>query len=212
MSWDVIDSLTFAALLGTAVFAASGALLGLRKGMDVVGVSFVATVTGIGGGTIRDLLLGDTPVGWVQNPVDILICVGVAVLLCLVHRSLVGRRMDALLYADAAGLALFCVLGAQKAESLGAHPVSIVIFGAMTATFGGIIRDVMCNETPVLFRKEIYVSSALLGSGLYTLSPEALGFTLRALLGMGGAFVLRLAALRWQWSLPFPHYRASDER
>ncbi|MEO1427232.1 MAG: TRIC cation channel family protein, partial [Pseudomonadota bacterium] len=89
-----MDSLTLAAFAGTAVFAASGALLGLRKGMDSVGVSFVATVTGIGGGTIRDLLLGDTPVGWVQNPTDILICVGVAMGLCLIHRHLVGRRMD----------------------------------------------------------------------------------------------------------------------
>ncbi|MEM1192997.1 MAG: trimeric intracellular cation channel family protein [Pseudomonadota bacterium] len=208
----MIDSLTLAAFAGTAVFAASGALLGLRKGMDSVGVSFVATVTGIGGGTIRDLLLGDTPVGWVQNPADILICVGVAMALCLVHRHLVGRRMDGLLYADAAGLALFCVLGAQKAESLGAHPVSIIIFGAMTATFGGIIRDVMCNETPVLFRKEIYVSSALLGSSLYTFLPDAMGFSGRALFGMIGAFSLRLAAMHWQWAIPFPRYRASDER
>lgn len=208
----MIDILSLVAYLGTIVFAASGALLGLRKSMDIVGVSFVATVTGIGGGTIRDLLLGDTPVFWVQNPIDIIICVIVAGLLCAAHRQLVGRRMDALLYADAAGLALFCVLGAQKAESLGAHPVSIVIFGAMTATFGGIIRDVMCNEMPVLFRKEIYVSCALVGSLLYTLLPESLGFDIRAGVGMSGAFALRLAAMRWQWSLPFPHYRLSDHR
>lgn len=208
----MINILTLAAYLGTIVFAASGALLGLRKSMDIVGVSFVATVTGIGGGTIRDLLLGDTPVLWVYNPLDIIICVIVAVSLCATHRYLVGRRMDALLYADAAGLALFCVLGAQKAESLGAHPVSIVIFGAMTATFGGIIRDVMCDETPVLFRKEIYVSCALVGSLLYALLPQTLGFDLRACVGMGGAFALRLAAIRWQWSLPFPRYRLSDHR
>ena len=208
----MIDILSLVAYLGTVVFAASGALLGLRKGMDIVGVSFVATVTGIGGGTIRDLLLGDTPVFWVQNPADIIICVSVATFLCTIHRVLVGKRMDALLYADAAGLALFCVLGAAKAEDLGAHPVSVIIFGAMTATFGGVIRDVMCDETPVLFRKEIYVSCALVGSLIFTALPPDLGFDIRASAGMSAAFALRLAAMRWHWSLPFPRYRASDQR
>ena len=204
------DILGWFALVGTAVFAISGALLALRKSMDFVGVSFIATLTGVGGGTVRDLLLGATPVGWVKNPVDIMICLTCAFALCLFSGRLAGQRMQWLLFADAIGLALFAVLGAAKAETLGAHPLVVILFGAMSATFGGVIRDVICNETPVLFRKEIYITAALAGSTVYVLLPLSMGFDIRALSGLTVALTLRLMSIKYGWSLPFPRYGASD--
>jgi uncharacterized membrane protein YeiH len=200
------DLLFMISLAGTAVFAISGALLGLRKSMDIVGVTFVATLTGVGGGTLRDLLLGALPVNWVVHPEDIIVCIACAVFVSAFNKALSGRRMQWLLYADAIGLALFAVLGAAKAEAAGAHPLVVILFGAMSATFGGIIRDVVCNETPVVFSQDIYISAALVGGAVYIGLPESIDFELRASLGMVSALALRLLAMRYAWSLPFPKY------
>jgi len=189
------------------VFAISGALAGLRSRLDIVGVAFVATLTGIGGGTVRDLLLGDTPLAWIKNPTELIVCLVVAVVISFLNRPLAGRRLSGLYLADAFGLALFAVLGAAKAQTLGAHPVVCVLLGAMTASFGGIIRDVVCNETPVFLKAEIYISAALVGGALYVFLPAGLGFELRAGLGFGAALALRMLAIRYNWSLPFPRYR-----
>ncbi len=201
------NALLIIAYLGTAVFAISGALLALRKRMDIVGVSFIAAVTGVGGGTVRDLLLGATPVGWVQDPTDVSICIACAVVVCILNPWLDGRRMQWLLYADAAGLALFAVLGAAKAETLGAHPLVVVLFGAMSATFGGVIRDIICSEVPVLFRKEIYITAALVGAAAFMVTPEAYGFAVRAACGFFAALTLRLLAIRFGWVIAFPIYK-----
>ena len=199
--------LTWFGFLGTAVFAISGSLLGLRKSMDIIGVSFVATLTGVGGGTIRDLLLGATPVSWVKNPVDIIICIACAFMVCLFSRALEGRRMQWLLYADAAGMALFAVVGVATAEVYGAHPLVSILFGAMSASFGGIIRDILCSEKPILFSKELYITPALLGGGTFILLPASVGFDLRAISGFHIALCVRLLAIRLGWSMPFPNYK-----
>lgn len=193
--------------VGTAVFAISGALLGLRKQMDIVGIWFVAVVTGVGGGTIRDLLLGEVPVRWVTNPRDVVICLICGLLVALFSRPLEGRRLQWLLYADAAGMSLFTVLGASIALSAGAHPLAAILFGAMSASFGGVIRDVMCNDTPVLFQKDLYVTPALLGAAVFVLADGFLGFEWRVVLGVAAALVLRLLAISFSWYLPFPRYR-----
>ena len=202
-----LSFLSVAALLGTAVFAVSGALAGLRHQMDIVGVSFVATVTGVGGGTIRDLLLGATPVAWVREPTDIVICVACAFGVAAFNRQLTGSRAAALLYADAGGLALFCVLGAQKALVFGAHPFVAVLFGAMSASFGGVIRDVMCGERPVLFSDELYVTPALVGAGVFVLMPDQAGEEARVAAGALAALALRVLAMRRSWVIPFPRRR-----
>ena len=202
-----LSFLSVAALIGTAVFAVSGALAGLRHQMDIVGVSFVATVTGVGGGTIRDLLLGATPVAWVREPTDIVLCVTCAVLVSTFNRQLTGSRAAALLYADAGGLALFCVLGAQKALLFGAHPFVAVLFGAMSASFGGVIRDVMCGERPVLFSDELYVSPALVGAGVFVALPDGVPPEVRVSAGAAAALALRVLAIRRAWIIPFPRRR-----
>lgn len=198
------DLVLWIALFGTAVFAVSGALMALRQGMDFIGVSFIATVTGIGGGTFRDVLLGDTPLSWVLDPTPVAVCIGCALICCLFNRVLLGRRMQWLLYADALGLAMFAALGAQKAELAGAHPLVVVLFGAVSASFGGIIRDVICNEPPVLLRQEIYITAAILGALVYVLIPPDIAFDLRLVAAVGAALGLRLIAIWRGWSLNFP--------
>ena len=206
----VPDFLSWLAIGGTAVFAASGALLALRKEMDIIGIIFVAMVTGVGGGTIRDLLLGETPVSWVKAPVDIVTCIAAALIVSLLNAKLAGKRMQWLLYADAVGLALFSVLGAHKAELAGAHWLVVALFGAVSASFGGVIRDIICNELPVVFRGGVYVTAALLGALVFIILPDGLGIEIRSLIAAAAALVLRLVAIRKDWSLPFPRYVRKD--
>lgn len=189
-------------LIGTAVFATSGALQALRNDMDFVGVAFIACVTGVGGGTMRDLLLGAAPVSWVTNPTDIIICISFALITVVMNKPLMGRRMDVLLWADAVGLALFAVLGAVKAVDYGAHPFTVVLFGAMSATFGGVVRDVICNEIPVLFRREIYITAALIGALSFVLLPAGLDEAIRIAIASLIGFTARACAILFGWSLP----------
>jgi len=198
------------AYIGTAVFAFSGSLMGIRKRMDVIGVAFVATVTGIGGGTIRDLLMGRTPVGWVSNPTDIIICAVVAAISCLFYKFFIGRTLKWLLYADAIGMALFSVLGTAISLGSGAHPLIAILFGAMSATFGGIVRDVICGEKPIVFSTEIYISASLLGGLGFVLIPEAFGVEIRLLIGLILSALLRGIAIHRGWSLNFPRYTKKD--
>ena len=200
------DFVFWLAIGGTAVFAVSGALLALRKKMDVVGITFVAMVTGVGGGTIRDLLLGSTPVGWVESPSEIAICVAAALIVCFLNSNLTGHRLQWLLYADALGLALFTVLGSYKAQLSGAHWLVVILFGAMSASFGGVIRDIICNEVPVVFKSGVYVTAALAGAALFVILPTELGLEIRSLFGAILALIIRIAAIRFDWSLPFPRY------
>ncbi len=187
---------------GIAVFAVSGALVASRKEMDLVGFALLGTVTGIGGGTLRDLLLGGAPVFWVRDPVPLLICVAVSSLV-FVTAHIPPSRYRLLLWADALGLALFAVSGAATALQAGAGPTVAVAMGVVTATFGGIIRDVLGGESPVVLSREIYVTAALAGAAAYVLALQAgAGREAAAVLGFAGALALRGAALARGWSLP----------
>lgn len=200
----MIETIMWVSIFGTAVFAVSGALMALRQGMDVIGVSFIATVTGIGGGTVRDLLLGDAPLNWVTDPMPIFICIGCALVCCLFNHRMLGWRMHWLLYADAIGMATFSILGAQKAQLFGAHPLIVVLFGALSACFGGIIRDVICNQPPILISHEIYITAAILGPTVYIFMPASVGFEMQLIAGIAAALLLRVFAICWDWSLSFP--------
>jgi uncharacterized membrane protein YeiH len=204
---------TFAALLdwlGIVVFATTGALVASRKQMDIVGFILLGTVTGIGGGTIRDTLLGTLPVFWVTEPAYLVICVlvsGAAFVLAHIPQS----RYTLLLWFDAIGMALFAVTGAEKALLAGAAPVVAVAMGVITATFGGIVRDILGGESPVILRREVYVTAALAGAALFV-ALSAYGFARE--IGLAGGFLtaaaIRFAALRWDWSLP--RYRSRPGR
>ncbi|TCZ66596.1 trimeric intracellular cation channel family protein [Roseicella aquatilis] len=189
-------------LAGIAVFAASGALVASRKQMDAVGFMLVGAVTGFGGGTVRDLLLGRVPPFWLRDPTWLAVASGVA-LLVFFTAHLFESRFRALLWADAVGLALFAVLGAEIALLAGASPWAAVLLGVVTASFGGVVRDVICNEIPLLLRKEIYALAALAGAATFVLlRMQGIWRDPALLAGMGVAFTIRAIAILRGWSLP----------
>jgi uncharacterized membrane protein YeiH len=197
-------------LVGIAVFAASGALVASRKQMDAVGFVLIACLTGFGGGTLRDLLLGRLPLFWLQRPELLAIAAGSA-LLVFFTAHLFESRFKALLWADAVGLALFAVLGAEIALIAGADPWAAVLLGVITATGGGIIRDVVCNELPLILRREIYISAAAVAAAAYValrLAPLPRDVALTGGIALG--FALRAAAILRGWSLP--PYKAREAR
>lgn len=187
--------------LGVIVFAISGALVASRKQMDLVGFALLGTVTGIGGGTLRDLLLG-LPVFWVNEPAYLVTCVIVS---CIVFFTahIPQSRYRLLLWFDALGLALFAVTGAERALLAGAGPIVAVTMGVVTATFGGILRDVLGAQSPVVLSREVYVTAALLGA-LVCVALSGVGLSREMAIGAGFAagFALRGLALQRGWSLP----------
>ena len=187
--------------LGIVAFATTGALVASRKEMDLVGFALLGIVTGVGGGTMRDLLLG-VPVFWVGQPAYLIKCVLVSVLVFFTAH-IPQSRYRVPLWLDAIGLALFAVTGAEIALAAGAGPVVAITMGVITATFGGIVRDVLGSEIPVVLSREIYVTAALLGAAAFV-GASALGAS-REISLVGGftlALSVRGAALRWGWSLP----------
>ncbi len=193
----VLGALDFA---GVAVFAATGALAAAQQRHDLVTFAFFGAITGVGGGTLRDLLIG-APVFWVQDWRYIAVC-----LLASLAVWMVGARpwrFRALLWLDAIGLAIVCVTGAHTALVAGVGPSIAVAMGVASATFGGIIRDVLGGESPIVLRKEIYVTAALFGA-LVAMLVTGLEFELTTSLiaGFVTAFAIRAAALHWNLSLP----------
>jgi uncharacterized membrane protein YeiH len=195
-------------LFGTAVFAVTGALVASRKRMDIVGFILLASATGIGGGSLRDLMLGLTPVFWIAQPVYLAICVGVgAATFFLAH--IPESRYRVLLWLDAAGLALFCVVGADKALAAGTSGFIAVAMGVATATFGGVIRDLLGGESPLILRREIYLTAAFAGA-LVFVGGAGLGVPqpAPALAGFAVCFAVRALALAYGWTAPV--YRARE--
>lgn len=187
---------------GVAVFAVSGALAAGRKSLDLLGVVVIATVTAIGGGTIRDLLLDRNPVFWIADPLNLYLIFAVALItVAIARRREPPERV--LLVADALGLALFSIGGAQIAESTGLTGIVVVIMGTLTGVAGGVLRDVLSAEIPLILRRgRIYATAAIAGCTLYLLLQDPLGQFAAALIGMSCVAALRLAAIVWGLSLP----------
>ncbi|CAB0151585.1 hypothetical protein PSI9734_01959 [Pseudidiomarina piscicola] len=185
--------------LGVAVFAVSGTLLAFRKNMDGFGVVVLASVTAIGGGTIRDLIL-DLPVFWAYDATYIytILVAAFATIVWLRFRDYIHKKT--LHIADAVGLSFFTVMGAQKALEAGFPEVVCVVMGTVTACFGGMLRDVLARDIPMVLKGELYATTCLVGASVYVLLAQHT--TLVALL-VGGlvTLLLRLGAIRWQWSL-----------
>ncbi|MDN3524716.1 trimeric intracellular cation channel family protein [Halomonas sabkhae] len=190
-------------MIGVIVFALSGVILACRSRMDPFGMLVLAAMTGIGGGTLRDLVLGVRPVFWVEDPAYlwvILATVGLSILgFHYIHR--LSRVF--LPVADAFGLALFTVLGAHKALLLETSGVVAVLMGLLTGVAGGMMRDVLARRVPMVLRQEIYATASIAG-GMAFVGLQALGATLLAAMGGGLAITLglRLAAIRWRLALP----------
>jgi uncharacterized membrane protein YeiH len=204
-----ISVLFIADLLGVFVFALSGALAAARKQMDIFGYMVLAVLPAVGGGTVRDLIL-NTSVFWVEQSVYILVAVGAGVITFLVSVR-VGQRYTVLEWADAIGLSLFCVLGASKALTLTGDPVLAVTLGVVTAVVGGILRDVVCNEIPLILKREIYATAAMVGALVYCLGVGlSISEELSLLIGGVSAFAVRSMALIFGWSLPIRERKAHD--
>lgn len=195
---------------GVAVFAATGALAASRKELDLIGFLFLAAVAGIGGGTLRDVLLGALPVFWAQNPLYLVVC-GIVAVLVFFTAPMLESRYKLLLWLDAVGLAAYCVLGAAKGFAATGSPAVAVVTGVLTATCGGIIRDLLAGEPSVLLRPEIYITAALCGAAVHTLATVAgLPFAAAASAGFVVALIVRGGALRFGWT--FPRYRSRPGR
>lgn len=194
---------------GVAVFAATGALAASRKQLDIIGFLFLASVTGIGGGTFRDLILG-TPVFWVRNPNYVLVSATIAAIVFFTAH-LVESRYKLLLWLDALGMSAYSVMGAAKGLAVTGSFTVAIITGMLTATFGGILRDLLGGEPSVLLRPEIYVTAALVGAGVFILAG-LLGTpaTVSAVVAFLAAFLVRGGALKFGWT--FPAYRSRPGR
>ena len=192
----------FLDLAGTLVFAISGALAASEKQFDIFGAGILALVTAIGGGTLRDVLIGSTPVGWMMDH-NYLIIIGLAVLFSFFFKKYILRLRTTLFLFDTIGIGLYTILGLEKTLDLGLDPVIAVMMGIVSAVFGGVLRDVLSNDVPLIFRKEIYATACLTGGVLYVIllklnvpAPWPL------LLGIGLIITLRIVAVRYKWSLP----------
>ena len=195
--------------MGVAVFAASGALAAGRKSMDLLGVIVIAAVTAVGGGTLRDILLDRHPVFWMADPFYLTVILIVAVLTMVYIR---WRRppLRALAVADAVGLGLFTISGAQIAEHAGMSALIVILLATMTAVAGGVLRDVLSAEVPLILRRDIYATAAVCGAAVYLLA-QRLGVVESVAVVIGVAVVVALRLIAIVHGLQLPVVTPRDE-
>lgn len=196
MFFQIVD------ILGTIAFSISGVLVALDKRMDAFGVLIIAFVTAIGGGTLRDIMIGIEPVSWMRNMTYVYVIIGAAVFAVIFRKKLTYLRTSLFLF-DTIGIALYTVVGIETGLTAGLHPIICIALGTMTACFGGVIRDILCNEIPVIFRKEIYATACILGGLTYFLLRLFLAernylFVIAGLV----VILVRLLAVKFKISLP----------
>ncbi|MDE0597642.1 MAG: putative membrane protein YeiH [Dokdonia donghaensis] len=189
-------------ILGTVSFAISGALTAMRKKLDVFGILIIALVTSVGGGTLRDILIGKTPVSWMLNMTFVYVIFG-ATLVAIIFRSYLKYVRRSLFLFDTIGIALYTIAGVQIATAAGLHPVVCVVLGTISACFGGVLRDILCNEIPIIFHKEIYATVCILGGSVYLASSTA-GLPQSIAMLVAGCIIIivRTLAVVKEWSLP----------
>jgi uncharacterized membrane protein YeiH len=191
-------------LFGVAVFAVSGALTAGRKSMDLFGVVVIAVITAVGGGTVRDLLLDRRPIFWIEDPTYLLVCV-LAAGGTLAYARLLRPPRYSLLVADAFGLAVFTFIGARAAHEAGVPAPIVVLMGTITGVAGGLMRDVLCTEVPLVLRREIYATAAIAGAVVFVvLTNLGISGPLIAFPTVATVFGLRLTALRFGLHVPSP--------
>ena len=189
-------------ILGTIAFAISGVLVALNKKMDPFGVLIIAFVTAVGGGTLRDVMIGIEPVSWIKNMTYVYVIVG-ATVFAVVLRNKINYLRTSLFLFDTIGIGLYTVVGIETGLKAGLHPVICIALGTMTACFGGVIRDILCNEIPVIFRKEIYATACIIGGLTYFLLRKFMADTnLIFVIAIIVVIVIRLIAVKFKISLP----------
>jgi len=204
MFFQIVD------ILGTIAFAISGALVAMNKRMDPFGVLIIAFVTAVGGGTLRDVMIGVEPVSWMKNMTFVYVIIGSASF-AVVFRKRINYLRKSLFLFDTIGIALYTLVGVDTGLVAGLHPIICIALGTMTACFGGVLRDILCNEIPVIFRKEIYATACILGGLTYFLlrrflEDENYLFVIAGLV----VIIVRLIAVRFKISLP-SLYKKEDQ-
>jgi len=196
MFFQVID------ILATIAFAISGASVAMNKRLDVFGVLIVAFVAAAGGGTLRDLLIGQAPVAWMTNMHYAYAIVGATFFTIVFQNKINYLRMSLFLF-DTIGIGLFTVVGLEKGLLIGLHPIICIALGTITACFGGIIRDILCHEIPVIFRKEIYATACIAGGVVYfALKQLPIGDNLIFVISGATVITIRLIVVKFKISLP----------
>jgi len=189
-------------LLGTVAFAISGVLVAMDKRLDLFGVLIIAFVTAVGGGTLRDLLIGNTPVAWMLESTYIITIIG-TVILAIIFREKLRYLRKSLFLFDTLGIGLYTMVGIEKGLNANLLPVMCIILGTITASFGGVIRDILCNEIPVIFRKEIYATACVVGGLSYFLLRKLpLGDEYVYLAAILIVIGIRLMAVKFKIALP----------
>lgn len=194
--FDILD------ILGTMAFAVSGALTAMNKKLDPFGVLIIAFVTSVGGGTLRDILIGRTPVGWMLN-INYVYVILAGYFLAVIFRKKLDRFRTSMFLFDTIGLGVFTLIGLEKGLEKGLEPPICIALGTMTACFGGVIRDILCNEIPVIFRKEIYATICIIG-GMFFFLLKKLNVHEDILYLATSVLIIsiRLMAVIFKWSLP----------
>lgn len=188
-------------ILGVFAFATSGVLTAIDNKFDLVGSSVIGFVTALGGGTLRDVMIGKTPVTWMYD-VNYLWIILAALVLSYLFRSRIVRLRRSLFVFDTIGIGIFTIIGLEHTLNAGLAPVFALIMGMVTAVFGGVLRDVLTNEIPLIFRKEIYASACLAGGLVYLLLTHLFDHDLIAMgVSMLTVFIIRYLSVRYHWSL-----------
>lgn len=189
-------------IIGVFVFTISGVLTGLNKKLDAFGVFIIAFVTALGGGTLRDVLIGKTPVGWMVDLKYLYIIVLAYFITIFFKKHLEKLRISLFLF-DSIGLGVFTIIGIEKGIEFGLHPIICIALGTITASFGGVIRDILCNEIPVIFRKEIYATVCIFG-GIMFFVLQKINLNHDVLYLVTSLFMIsfRLLAVKYKWYLP----------
>ena len=196
-------------ILGTIAFAISGVLVAMSKRMDPFGVFIIAFVTAVGGGTLRDVLIGETPVFWMTDMTFIGV-IALSTLVAVVFRNQLKHLRKSLFLFDTIGIGLYTVIGIEKGLNAGLNPAVCIALGTMSACFGGVIRDILCNEIPVIFRKEIYATACIIGGITYfTLNEFINDQNLIFVIALSVVISIRLLAVIFKISLP-SIYRKDD--
>lgn len=202
-------------LIAISAEAASGALRSMQRRMDLFGIAVIGTVAGLGGGTVRDMLLGHYPLGWIANPKYLLFTVGSALTAALLAKRF-QQLEKAFLILDALGLVAFTVLGCEIAAAANVHVAIVVLMGMVTGVFGGLLRDILCGQVPLVLRRDLYATVALMTGVVYV---GMLHFhvirEMATAISISIGFIIRLVAIRYSLALPVPEvetHRLEDER
>jgi len=188
-------------ILGTIAFTISGVFSAMQKKLDLFGVLIIGFVTAVGGGTIRDVLIGNTPVTWMKDIITPLIILGTAIV-TICFKQLVKNLKVTLFLFDALGLGLFTVIGIQKGLDAGLNPGICVALGTITGCFGGVLRDLLLSQIPVLFQKEIYATACIIGGTVYVISLSFINQQFAEAIAVILICSIRILAVRLNWKLP----------